>query len=248
MINFIYIILFFNDGSYTPGNLYVTTDYKDLNQNVNMTLVYINSRTSLSTASSENKFFYLNNSEYSSYSNNIYFYLEDNNFDLRFYNIKYCYTNTNPNSSPYSVINSCSFNDIYSYKHQTSSSSTKYLYKIPTNDSYIYSIVFYEGGNSSGSLYAYSDYKSIPIDDITALSTGAIIGIVIGSIIFLAIIIIIIICRCIRCKKNKTDFISVEESNYVAPKSSNYPKNKPKIIKGVNKNNFPLQILPNGTI
>ena len=211
-----------------------------------MTLVYINSRTSLSTASSENKFFYLNNSEYFSYSNNIYFYLEDNNFDLRFYNIKYCYTNTNPNYSPFSVVYSCSFSDIYSYKHQTSSSSTKYLYKIPTNDSYIYSIVFYEGENSSGSLFVYSDYKSISINDI-ALSTGAIIGIVIGSIIFLAIIIIIIICRCTRCKKNKTDFTLAEESNYVAPNSSNYPKNKPKIIKGVNKKNFPLQILPNGT-
>ena len=168
-----------------------------------MTLVYINSRTSLSTASSENKFFYLNNSEYSSYSNYIYFYLEDNNFALRFYDIKYCYTNTNPNSSPFSVVYSCSFNDINYYSHRTSSSSTKYLYKIPTNDSYIYSIVFYEGGNSSGSLYAYSDYKSISIDDITALFTGAIIGIVIGSIIFLAIIIIIIICAALVVKRIK---------------------------------------------
>ena len=241
-----YFIVYY-EGKYTPGYLYVTADYNDLNPNVKMTQVYINSRTSLSTSSSDNNYFYLNNSEYSSYSNYIYFYLEDNNFGLRYFKIKYCYTNSKPNSSPYSVVKSCSFIDISSYKYQTSSSPTKYLYKIPTNDSYIYSIVYYEGGNPSGSLYAYSDYKSIPIDDITALSTGAIIGIVIGAIIFLAIIIIIIICRCTRCKKNKTDFTLAEESNYVAPNSSNYPKNKPKIIKGVNKKNFPLQILPNGT-
>ena len=74
-----------------------------------MTSVYINSRKSLSTSTSEDKYFYLTNSEYSSYSGYIYVLLEDNGFSLSYSNIKYCRTNTNPNSYPDSAVRGCSF-------------------------------------------------------------------------------------------------------------------------------------------
>ena len=118
-----------------------------------------NSRTSLPTTSSEDKYFYLTNSNYYSYSTYIYICFEDNNFGLKYNNIKYCQTHTNPSSSPNSAVNECSFSTISYYNTQSSSGINRYYYKISTSSSYYYSIVYYDGNNSSGNLYATSDYN-----------------------------------------------------------------------------------------
>ena len=117
-------------GSYYSGYLYVTSDDDDLYQTIKMTSVYIYSEKSLPTSTSENKYFYLINGEYSSYSGYIYILLEDNGFSLSYSNIKYCRTNTNPNSYPDSAVRGCSFSYVSYYKSQTSSSTKKYYYKI----------------------------------------------------------------------------------------------------------------------
>ena len=102
---------------------------------------------------------------------------------------------------------------------QSNSDNTKYYYKIPISGSYSYSIINYEGSSSSGNLYVTSDYESISNDDNKGISSGAIIGIVVGSIAVL-VILIIIIYRC-YCKKNKIDFIPVTQPYYPDPNSFN---------------------------
>ena len=92
-----------------------------------MTQVSRNSKTLLPTSTSFNKYFYLTNSNYYSYSNYIYIYLEDNNFDLSYNDIKYCFTSTNPSSNPDSVIRSCSFTSINYYSYKSSSGIYKYF-------------------------------------------------------------------------------------------------------------------------
>ena len=87
------------------------------------------SKKSLSTYTTDLNYFYLTNSEYSSYSSYIYILLEDNGFSLSYSNVKYCRTNTNPNSYPDSAVNSCTFYSVSYYKSHTSSSTTKYYYK-----------------------------------------------------------------------------------------------------------------------
>ena len=116
------------------------------------------SKKSLPTTKSEKKYFYLTNSNYDKYPCNIYICLEDNGFGLNYYNVRYCGTNTNPNSSPDSAITSCSFTTIYYYSTQSSSGSTKYYYSISTSSSYDYTIVYYQGSNSNGNIYVISDY------------------------------------------------------------------------------------------
>ena len=186
-----------------------------------MTQVSINSRTSLPTINSEDKYFYLTNSNYSNYSSNIYICLEDNNFGLNYNNIKYCLTNTNPSSYPDIAIKNCSFNSISYYSKQSSSDTIKYYYNISITSSYIYSIVYYQGNNSSGNLYVTSDYKSLPNDDNKndnkndnkGLSTGVIIGIVAGAIAVLVTVIIIIYCFSPCYRKNKIDIMPDSNSN-----------------------------------
>ena len=181
---------------------------------------FLNSRTSLPTTTSQDKYFYLTNSNYSSYSNYIYICLEDNNFGLNYNNIKYCFTNTNPYINPDSAISNCSFDLISYYGTQSSSGAIKYYYNISTTSYYTYSIFYYEGNNSSGNLYVTSDYKNIStddnnkddnkndnIDDNKGISTVAIIGIAAGSIAILVTFIIIMYCYCKYCGKNKIDII-----------------------------------------
>ena len=90
-----------------------------------------------------------------------------------------------------------------------------------------------------GSLYAYCHYESTSSED-NLLSTGAIIGIVIGSIAFFVICIIIIYYY----RKNKNDFGPVEKSNYFAPINSAYPSNKSNAVLPDNKPDIPLQTVP----
>ena len=93
--SYYYYSIVYYQGSYSSGYLYVTSDYNDLAPTVRMTQVSRNSRTSLPTTSSEDKYFYLTNSNYYSYSSYIYICLEDNNFGLSYNNIKYCRSDTN---------------------------------------------------------------------------------------------------------------------------------------------------------
>ena len=73
-----------------------------------MTKVLRNSKTSLPVISTVDKYFYLTNSDYYSYSRYIYICFEDDNFGLNYNNIKYCRTNTNPDTNPNNVVNDCS--------------------------------------------------------------------------------------------------------------------------------------------
>ena len=123
-----------------------------------MTDVSSRYRESLPTTTSEDKYFYLDNRYFFSHSNFIYIYLEDNNFDLSYNNIKYCLTNTHPWDNTDSVVDNCSFTYINYYSNSSSSEKNEYYYKIPTNSSYNYSIVYYDGRYSSGTLYIYCDY------------------------------------------------------------------------------------------
>ena len=200
-----------------------------------------NSKTSLPTTSSTDKYFYLTNSNYYLYSSYIYICLEDNNFGLSYNNIKYCGTNTNPNLSADDAISDCSFSNIFYYSTQSSSSSTKYYYKISTTNSYIYSIINYEGSYSSGNLYVTSDYQIISNEDNEGISTGAIIGIVIGSIIFLITFIIIIYHCCPCCRKNKINFIPVTQPYYPDLNSFSYPSNQTNMLLPIDNPNIQLQ-------
>ena len=153
-----YYSLFRYEAGYPYGNLYVTSDYNDFIPTIKVTRVPRNSRTSLPTTISEDKYFYLINNDYFNYSSYIYICLEDNNFGLNYNDIKYCMTDTNPYMYSESAISGCSFSSISYYNIQSSSGIIKYYYKIPTSSSYYYSIVYYQGNNSSGYLYATSDY------------------------------------------------------------------------------------------
>ena len=236
---FTYSIVYY-EGSYSSGNLYVTTDYTDLVKNMKMTQVSRSSRASLPTTSSEDKYFYLTNRNYYSNSNYIYICLEDNNFGLSYNNIQYCLTNTNPNYNPDSALSNCSFSSIPYYNTKNSSGITKYYYRIPTtSSSYSYSIINYEGSYSSGNLYVTSDYENISSDDSKGSSSGAIIGIIVGSIAVL-VIMIIIIYRCC-CKKNKIDFIPVTQPYYPDPNSFQFPPNQTNMLLPIDNPNVQLQ-------
>ena len=152
-----YSIVYY-DGSNPSGSLYIYCDYYYFDSKFRITPVSINYRTSIATSDSVDKYFYLINSNYYSYSSYIYICLEDNNFALSYDNIKYCYTSNEPTSNPDSVINGCSFTTINYYSSQSSSKINKYYYKIPTTSSYTYSIVYYDGRYSGGYLYATSHY------------------------------------------------------------------------------------------
>ena len=166
----------------------------------------------------------------------LYFYLEDDGFDLSYNKIKYCYTNTNPDSDLDDVVKYCSFDSVSYYDPIYSSSSKIYHYKIPTTSYYTYSIVYYNGSNPSGYLYSYCHYESTSSED-NSLSTGAIFGIIIGSIAFVAICIIIIYYFCFRYRKNKNDFGPT--THY-----SSYPSNQPNAALPVNIPTIPLQTVP----
>ena len=167
--SYTYTLIYYS-GSNASGYLYVTSDYDDLYQEIKMTSVYRNSRISLPTSTSYDKFFYLTNNDYSSYSSYIYILLEDFIFNLDYSNVKYCHTDTNPDSYPDNTVNDCSFSSVYYYKSQTSSSTKKYYYKIPTSSSYSYTIIYYTGSYSPAYLYVTSDYNNLyPIVKMTSV-------------------------------------------------------------------------------
>ena len=119
------------------------------------------SRKSLSTYTTGLNYFYLTNSEYSSYSSYLYILLEDNGFSLSYSNVKYCRTDTNPNYYPDSAVNGCTFYYASCYKSDTSSSTKKYYYQISYSGSYYYTIISYSGSYSYGYLYATSDNNNL---------------------------------------------------------------------------------------
>ena len=153
-----YTIVYYQ-GSSSSGNLFVTADNNNL-ASVKMTQVYRNYNISLPTTTSQDKYFYLTNSEYNSYSSYVYICLEDKSFSLSYNSIKYCRTDTYPYNNPDNVVSTCSFITQSYDSYKISSGGTKYYYKFYIS-SYYYTIVYYEGSYSSGSLYVKSDYKDL---------------------------------------------------------------------------------------
>ena len=90
-----YTIIYY-DGSNPSGQLYVTSNKDYLLPPVQMTKAKRNTTISLSTNITEDKYFYLSNSNYYYYSSYIYFLLEDNAFSLNTSDIKYCQTKYSP--------------------------------------------------------------------------------------------------------------------------------------------------------
>ena len=216
-----YSIIYY-DGHYSSGNLYVTSDYNDLF--VEITKVNIHSYKYLPTRTPKENYFYLTNSDYYSYSSYVYFYLEEHNFNLNNSNIKYCYTNIDPNYDPKDAINNCSFTSLSFYDSNYYSTCPKYYYKFPTNSYYNYSIIYYEGFSDKGYLYIYCDYKSLTsVDNSGTISTVAIVAIAVGSFVFFVIFIIILICCCKCPKKSTIDFIPVTQPNNIDPEPILYP-------------------------
>ena len=158
--SYTYTIVYY-DGNNPSGALYVHTDYNDLAKTNKITQVKRNSKTSLTTNSSYNKYFYLLFSDYYSYSSDIYICLEDNKFGLHYNKIRYCPSKIDPISNPDDAIMYCIFIYISNYTYQSSYNVNKYYYKIPTTDSYNYSIIYYDGDKPSGSLYVTADYNEL---------------------------------------------------------------------------------------
>ena len=195
-----------------------------------MTKVNRNSKEYLPTNISEDKYFYLTNRDYSDYfdkSSYIHILLEDNNFGLNYSNVKYCQTNTDPDSYPEGAASGCDFNDFNTleyYNTEHYSNSGKFYYKYYVNSSYSYSVISYNGSYSSGNLYVTSDYKDLSDEDSSdELSTVAIICIVLASLIVLAVVIFILI-RCFkRRRSNKNDPLV---QPYVAAPPVSHPMNQ----------------------
>ena len=213
--SYTYTIVYY-EGSNPSGYLYVTSDINDLTKNAIATYVPRNSNTSLPIANLIDKYFYILNIDYSIYSNYLYFYLEDDGFGLSYNKIKYCYTNTNPDNNLDDVVKFCSFVPISYYDLTYSSSSKIYYYEIPTTNYYAYSIVYYDSSNPSGYLYVNCHYERVSIK-VNSLSSGAISGIVIGSIAFIAICIIILYYFYCRYRKNKNGPTYSNQSNTALP-------------------------------
>ena len=203
--SYIYTLISYS-GSYSTGSLYVTNDFYDLSILVKMTQVNRNSKLSLPTSISEDKYFYLTNNDYSSYTSCIYIRLEDKGFDLDYSKIKYCQTNTNPYSHPESAVNSCSFNTFNNRLSIKYSYSTEYYYIVSNSSYYIYTIISYSGRYSSGSLYVTTnDVNFFDSDSYDDASTVIIISVTIGVFIFLVVFIIILIRCCKRRRSSKVN-------------------------------------------
>ena len=104
-----------------------------------------NSKIYLATTTKRDKYFYLANSEYSSYSSNIYFMLEDEDFGLNYSSTKYCLTDIDPNIYRESAVNNFSFTTLSYYAFQAPKYIKKYYFKISNSSTYKYSIIYYEG-------------------------------------------------------------------------------------------------------
>ena len=234
-----YTIVYY-EGRSMFGALYIRSSYNDLTQDVKMTPVSRNSRISLPTTISFDKYFYIKNIEYYPYSSYLYFYLEYHQMSLSDKVIKYCYTNIDPYYYPNKAVSDCSLNTIDFYDDKVDSDTNFYYYKFSPKINYTYSIVYYEEYSSSGSIYVYCDHKSSSSKDYpNVLSAGAIAGIVIGSIIFIVIFIIILAFCCASCRRKKIAFIPVTQPNYVALNSYASPSNQPNIFNTNNNPNIP---------
>ena len=145
----------------------------------------------------KDNYFYLSTWSYS--SGYAYLYFEDRSYNLNYNSLEVCFTNTNPSSSS---ISSCSFSKVSLYKSSSSSSYDQYLYQISYRSTY-YIVVKYSSRTSVSS----SARLSVQVADTdifnivgAVLSTLAIVGIVIGSLVVLSIIITILCCCCICAK------------------------------------------------
>ena len=161
-------------GKYSSGSLYVSINFYDLSRDIKITQVSINLNKSLPVSSSYNKFFYLTNNEYYSYSKDIFFCLEEKSFDLNYREIRYCETYTNPSSYPDRASIDCDIRKISFYRtSKRSFGSTKYYYRISSSNLNTYSIIYYDGiPYISGSLYVTSDYNDffVEITKVNSLS------------------------------------------------------------------------------
>ena len=129
-----------------------------------ITRVSRNVNTSLPTLFTEDKYFYLTNSEYTEYSSYIYFVLENNKINLRYSEVSYYLTNTDPYDYPDSAFKNCSFITLPLYGAQTFSTPTKYYYNVSISSSYNYTIISYSNyykEGLSGYLYVVSDYNDL---------------------------------------------------------------------------------------
>jgi hypothetical protein len=118
----------------------------------------------------------------------LYFYLDDYSYGLK-EPIYYCETDDSPTLE--TTIKNCYFYSLTS----KSISGTKKNFRISPSFFKRYTIVKYEGTYSSGNLYAKCSYYDDIFDIVgAALSVVAIVGIVIGSIVFLSILITILCC------------------------------------------------------
>ena len=230
---FNYTIIYYN-GSSSSGNLYVTTDYYDLTIIIKMTQVFRNSETPLSTFTSEDKYFYLTIYDYphSYYSSYIYICLEDFSFNLDYYKVNYCRTDTDPGSYPNEAIKHCSFHSLNYYDTKSYSSSTKYYFKLELFTIYSYVIISYDGRDSSGSLYVTSDnndFLKSKKDPEEQQNIAVIVLAVLGSLIFFAFL-IFLICYFTRCRQRKKDN-NIIQPNYIfpspAPQSNYVPPSLP---------------------
>ena len=189
--------------------------------NIQMTSVKRNRKEKL-PVTSDDKYFYLTVSDYN-YPSYIYFCLEDDDFDLKYNYIKGCYVKDYPGTNPQTSVDSCSsyFSTISYDSSYTTSSSKKYYYKIPYK-SYNYAIISYSGYHNYGNLYVTSDNTNLFLNDAAdALSTVAIVFIVIGSIIVIAVAIVISACCCACCaccRRSQPGIMPITQpSAYVAP-------------------------------
>ena len=174
-----------------------TTEYRIIQK------VDYNSMTTLNTTNTT-EYFYMETKNFRK-SVFIYLYFKDESFKLNKDNLKYCFTSIPPNEEL-----SCIFDDLggpfatLKKKH--------YFYKISyNNDGYL--IIRYDGKNSNGSLKvrAASDNLYDIIKDTlnTALSILAIIGIIFGSCVGLALL-CGFIGACLSCLSEKTTSETIE--------------------------------------
>ena len=166
----------------------------------------------------KDNYFYLSTWSYS--SGYAYLYFEDRSYNLNYNSLEVCFTNTNPSSS----ISSCSFSKVSLYKSSSSSSYDQYLYQISYRSTY-YIVVKYSSRTSVSS----SARLSVQVADTdifnivgAVLSTLAIVGIVIGSLVVLSIIITILCCCCI-CAKAATPVTYVNPQPIIYTSPAAYP-------------------------
>ena len=164
-------------------------------------------------------YFYLDASYYKT-SGYVYLYFQDYYYHLNYNSLQVCFTDTNPETS----YSSCSFSSYSPSYRLTTSSSSQYLYEIKYQNKY-YIVVRYSGSGSSLSYSSLSvETSSSDVHNLigAVLSTIAIIGIVIGSVVVLSIIITILCCCCV-CARAATPVTYVNPQPIVYTSPAAYP-------------------------